>query len=115
MKSFLGLLVPFFGLLMTSLAFAKKQSADVIFVNGDICTGMISFLTFGGKNSISGAMEGQRVQALAVAEARIAAAGSNDEILKLKGPKTQVIDLGGHFVMPGFNDAHTHLASAGFE
>ena len=26
-----------------------------------------------------------------------------------------MIDLGGHFVMPGFNDAHMHLASAGLE
>jgi len=26
-----------------------------------------------------------------------------------------VIDLGGAFVMPGFNDAHVHLASGGFE
>jgi predicted amidohydrolase YtcJ len=25
------------------------------------------------------------------------------------------VDLGGHFVMPGFNDAHMHLASAGLE
>jgi hypothetical protein len=40
--------------------------------------------------------------------------GRGDEILKLKGPSTEVIDLGGHFVMPGFNDAHMHLANAGF-
>jgi predicted amidohydrolase YtcJ len=26
-----------------------------------------------------------------------------------------VVDLGGHFVMPGFNDAHLHLAEAGFQ
>ena len=43
------------------------------------------------------------------------AVGSNDEILKLKGPETNVIELGGKFVMPGFNDAHTHLAAGGFE
>jgi predicted amidohydrolase YtcJ len=35
--------------------------------------------------------------------------------MKLKGPETKIIDLGGHFVMPGFNDAHMHLASAGLE
>src|SRR5271157_5182747 len=28
---------------------------------------------------------------------------------------TQVVDLGGHFVMPGFNDAHVHLEEAGLE
>lgn len=30
------------------------------------------------------------------------------------GPETRVIDLHGQFAMPGFNDAHVHLASAGF-
>ena len=48
-------------------------------------------------------------------QGKITAVGSNDDIQKLKGPKTQVIDLGGHFVMPGFNDAHVHLGSGGFE
>ena len=32
-----------------------------------------------------------------------------------EGRHTQVVDLGGHFVMPGFNDAHLHLQPAGFE
>ena len=35
--------------------------------------------------------------------------------MKFKGPETKVVDLDGHFVMPGFNDAHMHLASAGME
>lgn len=30
------------------------------------------------------------------------------------GPETRVIDLHGQFAMPGFNDAHVHLASAGY-
>ncbi len=46
---------------------------------------------------------------------RILAVGTRDEIMKLKGPETKIIDLEGHFVMPGFNDAHMHLASAGLE
>ncbi len=46
---------------------------------------------------------------------RIQAVGKTAEIEKLKGPQTQVIDLGGHFVMPGFNDAHLHLADAGLK
>ena len=32
--------------------------------------------------------------------------------LKLRGPNTQVIDLRGRFVTPGFNDNHVHFASA---
>ena len=46
---------------------------------------------------------------------RIQAVGKTGDIQKLKGPETQVIDLGGHFVMPGFNDAHLHLADAGLQ
>ena len=30
------------------------------------------------------------------------------------GPNTRVIDLHGQFAMPGFNDAHVHLAAAGY-
>jgi predicted amidohydrolase YtcJ len=106
----------FLGLAMSSLAAGQQQTApDVIFVHGDICTGMVSVLTKTGTLSYSNAMEKKRVQALAVSGGKIVAAGSNEEIQKLKGPNTEVIDLHGHFVMPGFNDAHTHLASAGFE
>ena len=36
------------------------------------------------------------------------------EIQRSKGPKTRVIDLHGQFVMPGFNDAHVHLAGAAY-
>ena len=104
------ILVLFFGLAMTSNSSAQNQSkADVIFVAGDIFTYP---LPSGVKDARA---VPQRVQALAVAEGKVMAVGSNADIEKLKGPKTQVIDLGGHFAMPGFNDAHTHLASGGFE
>ena len=97
-------LVLFFGLTMTTISSAQKQSnADLIFLNGDIYTGN------------AGRPGMVRAQALAVSQGKIVLAGSNSDVEKLKGPKTQVIDLSGHFVMPGFNDAHTHLASAGFE
>jgi predicted amidohydrolase YtcJ len=102
---------------MTSLAAQPQTSAETVFINGDVYRGAdwISVLTKGSKNPRSGYVEGKRVQAIAVSGGKIVAVGSNEEIQKLKGPNTQVIDLGGHFVMPGFNDAHTHLASAGFE
>jgi len=97
-------LVLFFGLTMTTISSAQKQSnADLIFLNGDIYTGN------------AGRPGMVRAQALAVSQGKIVLARSNSDVEKLKGPKTQVIDLSGHFVMPGFNDAHTHLASAGFE
>jgi predicted amidohydrolase YtcJ len=43
-------------------------------------------------------------QALAVVNDRLVAVGSNDEVLQLKGPTTQSIDLNGRRVVPGLND-----------
>src|SRR6201999_1745556 len=57
----------------------------------------------------------ERVQAIAVKDGHIIAIGTNEEIKKFHSNKTRTIDLGGHFVMPGFNDAHTHTAEAGRE
>ncbi len=84
-----------------------KAKADLIFVHGNIYTGVVD-----ASASIGGA---KRAEALALVGDRILAVGERDDIMKLKGPETKVIDLGGHFVMPGFNDAHMHLASAGLE
>jgi predicted amidohydrolase YtcJ len=46
--------------------------------------------------------------ALAVRDGKIAAVGTNDDVLKLKGPKTEIIDLGGKLVLPGLIDSHVH-------
>ena len=110
------LLALFLGITMTSLAAQPPTPAETIFINGDVYTeaNSVSVRTLGSGNARSGYVE-KRVQAIAVSDGKIVAVGANDEIKKLKGPNTQVIDLGGHFAMPGFNDAHTHLASAGFE
>jgi predicted amidohydrolase YtcJ len=54
-----------------------------------------------------------RQEAIAVRGDRILAIGKNADIEALKGPQTQIVDLGGHFVVPGFNDAHLHLDAAG--
>src|SRR6476661_1962401 len=107
-------------LTMASLSSAQQPqtSADVIFINGNIYTGVGDF-TFTTKNGTlppSTSKVTQRPeQALASSQGKIIAVGSNEDIQKLKGPKTEVVDLGGHFVMPGFNDAHVHLGSGGFE
>ncbi len=85
---------------------AQAQTADTILVRGNILTG--THLR-DGDNSATPA----KVTALAIANGKILAAGTEAEVLKLKGPKTQVIDLHGAFAMPGFNDAHTHMGEAG--
>jgi hypothetical protein len=107
-------------LTMASLSSAQQPQspADIIFINGDIYTssGIVTAVTKNGTlPPVTTKIPAHPVQALAVSGGSIIAAGSNEEIQKLKGPKTQVVDLGGHFVMPGFNDAHVHLGSGGFE
>jgi predicted amidohydrolase YtcJ len=47
---------------------------------------------------------------LAVREQSILAVGSSAEIQKLKEKKTDVVDLKGRFVAPGFIDAHLHFS-----
>lgn len=54
-----------------------------------------------------------RVEALAISQGKIVAVGTAAEIQHWVGPKTRVIDLHGQFVLPGFNDAHTHFGSGG--
>src|SRR5258708_7170231 len=86
---------------------AQKPKADLIFTHGNIYTGVVDPAASLGA--------GKRAEVLAIRGDRILAVGTRDEIMKLKGPETKVVDLGGRFVMPGFNDAHMHLASAGLE
>ncbi len=47
-------------------------------------------------------------QAFAYENGRFEAVGNNREILKLRVPSSEVIDLKGMTVVPGFNDAHLH-------
>lgn len=48
-------------------------------------------------------------EAVAVRAGRIVAVGSTKEVEAFRGPKTEVIHLGGRLVLPGFIDAHSHL------
>jgi predicted amidohydrolase YtcJ len=51
-------------------------------------------------------------EAMAIRDDKITAVGSNDDILKLKDDKTELVDLGGKFVLPGLIDSHVHPGSA---
>jgi len=51
----------------------------------------------------------RRASALAIRGDRIAAVGTDDELLALRGPRTRVYDLGGRLLTPGFTDSHVHL------
>ena len=50
------------------------------------------------------------VQGLAIRGDRIIATGESASVRALSGPHTRSIDLGGHTVIPGINDAHQHLS-----
>jgi predicted amidohydrolase YtcJ len=82
----------FLALLAAGAPAADK--ADRIFVNGRIWTGDPSR---------------PRVEALAVRGTRIIAVGKSADIRGLAEKATDVVDLKGRFVCPGFIDAHVHF------
>jgi predicted amidohydrolase YtcJ len=53
--------------------------------------------------------------AIAVADGKVLAVGSDAEVEELAGPSTERIDLAGRRVVPGFMDGHTHFVTGGFE
>jgi hypothetical protein len=72
-------------------------SADLLIVHGKVYT----------------ADGGPFREAVAIRGHKILRVGSTNEILKLRGPNTKVIDAEGGAVLPGFNDTHTHLLQGG--
>ncbi|MBS1240843.1 MAG: Amidohydrolase 3 [Gemmatimonadetes bacterium] len=50
---------------------------------------------------------------LAISGGRIAAVGSDADMLALAGPGTRKVNLGGRTVLPGFIDAHAHIWKIG--
>lgn len=73
-------------------------AADTVYRNGVIIT-----------------MDPARPTAAAVAVRReeIVGVGSDDEIQRLAGPDTTIVDLGGKVMLPGFYAAHDHFPGSG--
>jgi predicted amidohydrolase YtcJ len=59
--------------------------------------------------------ERPEAEAVAVWRDRIVAIGANDDVRRLAGPGTRVIDLAGRRVVPGFGDSHVHLLAGGLQ
>ena len=75
------------------------MSGNYLFVNGHVMTGELN----------------QRpASAVAVREGRIVAVGSDSDVKAWNGPSTEVIDLAGRTMAPGFNDSHCHPMYVGF-
>jgi len=54
-------------------------------------------------------------EAIAILGNRLVAIGTSAEVSKLAGPSTRIIDAKKRLVLPGFNDAHVHFLSGGFQ
>jgi len=59
--------------------------------------------------------EQPRAEAVAIAGNRIAAVGDQAAVRALAGKNTRVINARGRLLLPGFNDAHVHFLSGGFQ
>lgn len=58
-------------------------------------------------------MAGKVASALAVQKGRIVLVGTDEDVLALRTENTQVIDLKGRCVLPGFTDSHMHMLLTG--
>jgi predicted amidohydrolase YtcJ len=76
---------------------ASAQTADTVLVNGKV-------VTVDARESV--------VEALAIRDGRILAAGRSADMRKLAGPQTRTIDLQGRTVIPGLIDSHLHAIRA---
>ena len=56
-----------------------------------------------------------RAEAVAVKDGRIIAAGKQSDINALRGESTQVFDLQGRTMLPGFVDSHGHVVFGGLQ
>ena len=72
----------------------EKMEATTVFINGEV---------------ITADQHGTIQEALAVKGKRILQVGSTAEIMERCSSHTEVIDLNGRSLLPGFNDAHAHL------
>jgi predicted amidohydrolase YtcJ len=75
-----------------------ELGADLVLLNGKIVT-----------VDSSGTIE----EAVAVRDGRFLKVGSSEEIRRLAGSKTRIIDLKGKTVLPGFIDTHEHCIRKG--
>jgi predicted amidohydrolase YtcJ len=94
-----SILLPLLTILFFSCNQNVQQFADTILLNGNIYT-------------VDDAMP--TAEAIAIKDGLILQVGSNADIEKMKGEKTEVIDLKGQFAMPGFIEGHGHFSGMGY-
>ncbi len=73
-----------------------------------VMAGQADVILVGGK-IITAESKQPTAEAIALAGERIRGVGTSDEIRRLAGPSTRIVDLRGRTVIPGLIDAHVHL------
>ena len=86
--------------LMAPTAVMAADEADIIYSSGTIIT-----LDDGNP----------RVEAVAVKNGLILAAGTAADVMAHKGANTKMADLGGRTMLPGFVDSHGHIMGGGMQ
>ena len=81
------------------------RGVDLILLHGKVWTG----------ESAPGSSATRIVEAVAIANGRILAVGSDEEIRAYASPNTTVIDLKGRLAVPGLSDSHAHFIQGGFQ
>ena len=79
---------------------SETGTADTLFVNGAVYT-----------------VDAARswAEAVAVRDGRIVAVGWNSDVAELRGSSTEVVELAGRMLVPGFQDAHVHPINGGLD
>ncbi len=99
MKGFVIMSILFFSLASTFQTSSRKEMADLVLLNGTIWTAN---------------PDQPWAEAVAIKGDIILETSSSREIKRMIGDYTQVIDLKGGLVLPGFIDSHTHFLDGGF-
>ena len=84
------------------------RGADLVLLHGKIWTGEPALAT-------DTTLPRRFAEAVAIANGRILAVGSDAEIQTYVGPNTKVIDLKGRLAVPGLIDSHAHFIFGGFQ
>jgi predicted amidohydrolase YtcJ len=88
---------------------SSQIPADLVLTNG-----IISTMDENHPRASMIAIRGETIVAVAYNISDAVKSEQAAEVQALIGPNTRIIDLGGKFAMPGFNDAHIHLFSAAY-
>ena len=101
MQSIIRLHNLFFAMLLfVSGGVLATETADTIYLGGPI-------LTINDK--------APRAEAVAVADGVILAVGGRDSVMAYKGEDTEIFDLQGRAMLPGFVDSHGHAVMGGLQ